>query len=114
VRLYHYKKNKRYYAIKCINKSWVIDNSEAASVRSELGVLSSLSHRFIANFFTAFENHSFVFIVQEYCVGGPLSNFSKTAFSPQVAKFYMAEVASALTYLHKSMSVVHRDLNVSE
>lgn len=49
----------------------------------------------------------------EYCPGYTLERFLGSPFSGGVTKFYASEIASALLFLHCTMNVVHRDINVS-
>ena len=69
------------------------------------------NHPFIVNLKYAFQDESHVAFLMEYLEGGDLlsslnaKRHKRSFFS--IAKFYMAEIVSALEYLHKIMHVFY-------
>lgn len=114
-----YDSNKRYYCLKGIKKKWVFKTRSFDEVERQLAVHISTSSRFIANVFRVFDHPSFVFVMQEYCLGGTLAMaiekralppFTAGKLSLKEARFYLAEIASALHYLHSVRNIVYRGL----
>jgi serine/threonine protein kinase len=112
----------RFYALKGIRKSWIYKARAFDDVSRQLSLHVGSTHRFICNMFRAFDHHAFVFVMQEYCVGGTLqllldvggsTRFTSRRLSTAHARFYCAEIASALHYLHKERSIVFRNLHPS-
>ena len=66
---------------------------------------------FCVNLFYCLQSANNVFLVMEYLIGGDLKSLlgHYGFFDQQTAKFYAAEIALALTYLH-NRNIVHRDL----
>jgi len=111
----------RFYVLKGIKKSWIRRNSKNADlVENEMRIHIGLHHRFIINLFRIFDHHSFVYLVQEYAVGSTLELLAQSkkgrlglpvVFSLDAARFYVAEIASALNYLHEKQHVIHRNID---
>ncbi|KAJ3039185.1 RAC-gamma serine/threonine-protein kinase [Rhizophlyctis rosea] len=103
------KSTQRVYAIKVLHKhSGDDDNS-----RKESQILRSVQHPFIVGLYYAFQSKERLYLVMEYVNGGELyfhvSNFGR--FSEERVRFYGAEIALAVGYLHEK-DVVYRDLKL--
>lgn len=88
--------------------------NEINSVVSEGRVLSKLSHPFIVGFHGAFKDRGYYCILLDLTLGGEvLYHFERAKHGrfdwERKAKFYCAELVSALDYLHDS-DYVYRDL----
>lgn len=108
------------YAVKVCNTGYG-DNAlnfheKRLHVNKEVQILSRLRHPFITKLYASsglglckFDGRQSVLL--EFCAGGDLLfHLSRFEIFPEhVAKFYMVEVMSALSYIHKK-GVVHRDL----
>ena len=103
---------KRCVAIKRISKD--IEDDLLTKVKREIQLVSRLRHPFIVDFHETFEDDSFYYIVTENCEGGSLDELivREGGLNDQVAIMIMTELAFALSYLHKSQKVMHRDLKV--
>ncbi|KAI3650464.1 hypothetical protein MP228_003945 [Amoeboaphelidium protococcarum] len=101
----------QYYALKILKKSEIIRLKQVEHIKSEKSVLTMLRHPFIVNMMANFQDSRNVYILLEYVPGGDLFSHLRRAgrFSNEVARFYAAEIASAIAYIH-SKSIVYRDL----
>lgn len=99
------------YAIKTMNKDFVLAEGKTEQIMTEKEILSKISHPFIVQMFWAFQSATQLHLVLELCPGGELfyhlHNLGR--FSEDQARFYFAEVVLALEYLH-NLNIVYRDL----
>ncbi|KYR01199.1 cAMP-dependent protein kinase [Tieghemostelium lacteum] len=103
--------DKRFYAMKCLNKANVVQLKQVEHLNSEKSILASVNHPFIVNLYQAFQDEVKLYLLFEYVAGGEVfTHLRKTCkFSNSVAKFYAAEIILALEFLHKQ-NIVYRDL----
>ena len=105
-------------AIKYISKAFVAEFKSVDRIRQEIDILKRLDHPFLIHCYGQFSTPACVGLVFEYCSGGELYTFMKKqgsgrssgGMNEQHAKFYFAEIACALDYLHNTIGVVYRDL----
>ncbi|KAI0740734.1 kinase-like domain-containing protein [Earliella scabrosa] len=111
VHLARSRHNSRLYAVKVLNKSKVVRMKQASHARSEQELLRAVEHPFIVNLWGAFQDSSNLYMVMDFVPGGELFALIRRAgrFPDPVAKFYAAEVALALNYLH-GKDIIYRDL----
>ncbi len=66
---------------------------------------------FCVKLYYCLQSDNNIFLVMEYLIGGDLKSLLSiyTFFDEAMAKFYVAEIALALSYLHQH-SIIHRDL----
>uniref|UniRef100_A0A665V357 non-specific serine/threonine protein kinase n=1 Tax=Echeneis naucrates TaxID=173247 RepID=A0A665V357_ECHNA len=104
-----------YYAMKILRKEVIIAKDEVAHTVTESRVLQNTRHAFLTTLKYAFQTHDRLCFVMEYANGGELFfHLSRDrVFTEDRARFYGAEIVSALEYLH-SRNVVYRDLKVLE
>uniref|UniRef100_A0A8C9VL47 non-specific serine/threonine protein kinase n=1 Tax=Scleropages formosus TaxID=113540 RepID=A0A8C9VL47_SCLFO len=104
-----------YYAMKILRKDVIIAKDEVAHTVTESRVLQNTRHPFLTTLKYAFQTHDRLCFVMEYANGGELFfHLSRErVFTEDRARFYGAEIVSALEYLH-SRNVVYRDLKVLE
>uniref|UniRef100_A0A4W5LNF4 non-specific serine/threonine protein kinase n=1 Tax=Hucho hucho TaxID=62062 RepID=A0A4W5LNF4_9TELE len=104
-----------YYAMKILRKEVIIAKDEVAHTVTESRVLQNTRHPFLTTLKYAFQTHDRLCFVMEYANGGELFfHLSRDrVFTEDRARFYGAEIVSALEYLH-SRDVVYRDLKVLE
>ena len=91
----------------------MVERKNKPSVHNEISNLLKIRHPFIAHLFGYFQDETSVNLILEFCSGGELYNRMKRSvkFSEDESKFYVAEIALALDYLHaKPLSLVYRDL----
>uniref|UniRef100_A0A672RJC2 non-specific serine/threonine protein kinase n=1 Tax=Sinocyclocheilus grahami TaxID=75366 RepID=A0A672RJC2_SINGR len=104
-----------YYAMKILRKEVIIAKDEVAHTITESRVLQNTRHPFLTTLKYAFQTRDRLCFVMEYANGGELFfHLSRDrVFTEDRARFYGAEIVSALEYLH-SKDVVYRDLKVLE
>lgn len=99
------------YAMKMLRKENIVKRNQVEHTRAERNVLETVCHPFIVTLYYAFQTPKKLYLVMEYCPGGELFFHLSRAgcFSEGRTRFYVAEVTSAIAYLHR-MSVIYRDL----
>ncbi|XP_030825437.1 RAC-beta serine/threonine-protein kinase-like isoform X2 [Camarhynchus parvulus] len=107
------KASGRHYAMKILRKEVVIAKDEVAHTVTESRVLQSSRHPFLTALKYAFQTSDRLCFVMEYANGGELFfHLSRERVFPEPgARFYGAEITSALQYLH-SRDVVYRDIKL--
>ncbi|XP_014090455.2 serine/threonine-protein kinase greatwall isoform X2 [Bactrocera oleae] len=108
-----YKNNdpNRLYAIKVMRKSEMINKNMVSQVITERNALALSRSPFCVSLFYSLQSISYVYLVMDYMVGGDLKSLLTMYgyFDEAAARFYVAEVALALQYLHEH-GIVHRDI----
>jgi len=105
------KANGKKYALKKLEKAFILKNGKVQSVSRERDILFKMQHPNIVSLDGTFQDKDFLYFLLEYIPNGDLTSFLKN-FSPlplELAKFFAAELVSALEYMHAS-GIVHRDL----
>ena len=100
------------FAMKVLKKSKLRRVKQVERTKTERRVLERCKqHPFIMSMSYAFQTQEKLYIVLEYCSGGELffhlSRFRK--FPEHVARFYAAELALAIEFLH-GQGVIYRDM----
>lgn len=113
VLLCEHKETHDIYAIKAIKKQMLVDEEKVDSIFVERNVLKDCTHPFIVTIYFAFQSSKKFYIGLEYVPGGALFRFLQIGREMNVdeVRFYVAEVALALEYLH-SKGIVYRDLKL--
>lgn len=99
------------YAMKIVSKMDVLVNDQAASVRTERNLLSTIDNPWVVKLFYTFQDSANLYFVMEFIQGGDLCSLlsRSTVLSEENARFYIAEIAIALHQIHK-LGFVHRDV----
>ncbi|XP_009801186.1 3-phosphoinositide-dependent protein kinase 2-like isoform X2 [Nicotiana tabacum] len=99
------------YALKIMDKKFITKENKTAYVKLERIVLDQLDHPGIVPLFFTFQDTFSLYMGLESCEGGELFDqiTRKGRLSEEEARFYAAEVADALEYIH-SMGLIHRDI----
>ncbi|CAH8841733.1 unnamed protein product [Trichobilharzia szidati] len=98
--------------MKVLKKARLVCNEkDKAHTVSERNILEILQHPFLVKLHYAFQNHSNLYIVLEYCHGGELFNYLERegALLENAACFYASEIVLAIGHLH-SLGIIYRDL----
>lgn len=113
VLLAKHKETSKYYALKSIPKE-NIQESKITQAISERNILMEASHPFITRLISTFQTDKKLYLVLEYVQGGDLLfHLNKSQFFiSHDKKLYLAEIATALSYLHR-LGVIFRDLKPS-
>uniref|UniRef100_A0A8C1VWN7 Serum/glucocorticoid regulated kinase 2a n=1 Tax=Cyprinus carpio TaxID=7962 RepID=A0A8C1VWN7_CYPCA len=106
------KADGKFYAVKVLQKKVILKKKEQKNIMAERNVLlKSLKHPFLVGLHYSFQTAEKLYFVLDYVNGGELFYHlqRERCFSEARARFYTAEVASAIGYLH-SLNIVYRDL----
>lgn len=97
--------------MKVLNKKTIIERNEVEHTKSEKNILIKLSHPFLVNLHYSFQTPEKLYFIMDYVNGGELFYHLQKdrKFSEERARFYAAEIATGLEYLHNN-GVVYRDL----
>ncbi|KAL0577360.1 hypothetical protein V5O48_004612 [Marasmius crinis-equi] len=111
VRVVEHKQTKKLYALKYIDKAQCIRQKAVANVIQERRLLEEIDHPFLVNLRYAFQDDENCFFVLDLMLGGDLRfHLERKGPLPELAvRFWTAEIASGLEYLHRN-KIVHRDL----
>lgn len=106
------KHDAKYYAVKVLQKKVILNRKEQKHIMAERNVLlKNVKHPFLVGLHYSFQTTDKLYFVLDFINGGELFfHLQKERTFPEPrAKFYIAEMASALGYLH-SLTIVYRDL----
>eukprot|EP01060_Flectonema_neradi_P006248 TRINITY_DN1418_c0_g3_i2.p1 TRINITY_DN1418_c0_g3~~TRINITY_DN1418_c0_g3_i2.p1 ORF type:complete len:369 (+),score=72.61 TRINITY_DN1418_c0_g3_i2:117-1109(+) len=111
VRLTKLKGSESFFAVKCLKKREIIKMKQVQHILAEKSLLSELSHPFIVNIITTFQDEKKLYIVLEYVIGGEMFTHLRSAgrFPNDVSKFYHAELVLVFEYIHNK-DIIYRDL----
>ena len=98
-------------ALKVLHKSELTQGKVEKQVRREIEIQSNLAHPNILRLYGHFHDTKRIFLILEYASKGELYKHLRKAqrFPEWQAAQYIAQMASALKYLHKK-HVMHRDI----
>uniref|UniRef100_A0AAQ5Z4G8 Serine/threonine-protein kinase Sgk1 n=1 Tax=Amphiprion ocellaris TaxID=80972 RepID=A0AAQ5Z4G8_AMPOC len=102
----------KYYAVKVLQKKVILNRKEQKHIMAERNVLlKNVKHPFLVGLHYSFQTTDKLYFVLDFINGGELFFHlqRERTFPEPRAKFYIAEMASALGYLH-SLNIVYRDL----
>uniref|UniRef100_A0A672HCW3 Serine/threonine-protein kinase Sgk1-like n=1 Tax=Salarias fasciatus TaxID=181472 RepID=A0A672HCW3_SALFA len=112
VLLARHKESTQYYAVKVLQKKIILKKKEQKHIMAERSVLmKNIKHPFLVGLHYSFQTTDKLYFVLDYVNGGELFYHlqRERVFLEPRARFYAAEIASALGYLH-SLHIVYRDL----
>ncbi|KAJ3318019.1 hypothetical protein HDU76_000955 [Blyttiomyces sp. JEL0837] len=111
VRIVQHKQTKQTYALKYINKEKCINMKAVDNIIQERRLLEEIHSPFVCNLRFAFQDDENLFMVLDLMLGGDLRFHLDRlgSLKEDMVKFYTAEIAAGLSYLH-SKKIVHRDL----
>lgn len=106
VTLVRKKNDGKLYAMKVLSKPNIVRRKQVEHTRTERRVLGTINHPNIVKLHYAFQTKEKLYFVLDYAAGGELffhlSRMKK--FPEHFARFYSAQIASALDALHKIVS----------
>jgi len=104
-------KSSKTYAMKSIRKDVVIDHDSLESLQVEKLILLQVRHPFIISMEHVFTKEARIYFIMEFIQGGELFHHlsDQRRFGEDRTRFYSAQIALALGYLHKS-KIYYRDL----
>ncbi|KAL2083948.1 hypothetical protein ACEWY4_019466 [Coilia grayii] len=114
VMLARHKESEKYYAVKVLQKHTILQRKEQHHIMCERSVLlRALHHPFLIRLHYCFQTNDKLYFVLDYASGGELFYHlqREQVFLEPRARFYAAEIASALGYLH-ALDIIYRDLKL--
>eukprot|EP00929_Paragymnodinium_shiwhaense_P000105 TRINITY_DN10025_c0_g2_i2.p1 TRINITY_DN10025_c0_g2~~TRINITY_DN10025_c0_g2_i2.p1 ORF type:complete len:696 (+),score=174.53 TRINITY_DN10025_c0_g2_i2:126-2213(+) len=112
VELCEHNKTKQTYALKTLNKGFVVKTGSQLSVMQERNIQLCCRSPFIAALYETYNGSHSLYFVLELCIGGELyATYNRKDFygSERHTKYYAAAVVFALEHLHPKR-IVYRDL----
>ena len=104
------KTNNNIYAMKIINKNFLIRNKQLRYAVSECNILKQISTPFITILHFSFQTPENLYIILDYCPGGDLNyHIENKLFKEEEAKFYISELIIGIEQIHKK-DIIYRDL----
>eukprot|EP00347_Sterkiella_histriomuscorum_P024519 403330825 len=103
--------SKRFFAMKSIRKDIVIEHDSLENLHLEKLILLQVNHPFIISMEFVFIKSLRIYFIMDFIRGGELfKHLSESKrFSEDRTRFYSAQVALALGYLHKAR-IIYRDM----
>jgi len=105
------KDDQQIYAMKILKKQFIIASNQVDHTTAERNVLVKVEHPFLPKLYYAFQDTNKLYFVMDFINGGELFHHlhKEKRFSEDRARFYSAQIVSAITYLH-SLGIIYRDL----
>ncbi|KAG4155078.1 hypothetical protein ERO13_D03G089900v2 [Gossypium hirsutum] len=99
------------FAMKVMKKVTIIKKNHVDYMRAERDILTKVVHPFIVQLRYSFQTKSKLYLILDFINGGHLffHLYRQGIFSEDQARFYTAEIVSAVSHLHYC-GIVHRDL----
>ncbi|KAG8217301.1 kinase-like domain-containing protein [Butyriboletus roseoflavus] len=98
------------FAMKVLRKVEIVRLRQVEHVNAERYILSRVRHPFVVDLFATFQDSLNIYMLMSYVPGGELFTHLRRAqkFTPDVTRFYLANIILALKYLH-SFNIIYRD-----
>ncbi|KAI1437114.1 kinase-like domain-containing protein [Xylaria sp. CBS 124048] len=110
VRIVERKDTGLSFALKYIRKDEVVRSESVRNIIRERRMLEHVNHPFICNLRYSFQDIEYMYLVVDLMSGGDLRfHISRKTFTEEAVRFWLAELACALKYVH-SHGIVHRDV----
>ena len=104
------KSNGEIYAMKVINKKFLLKNDQLKYAITECNVLKQAASPFILTLYYSFQTPENLYMIIDYCPGGDLNfHIIQNLFEENEARFYIAELILGIEHLHE-LNIIYRDL----
>ncbi|KAL5544318.1 hypothetical protein UlMin_008102 [Ulmus minor] len=99
------------FAMKVMRKDTIIKKNHMDYMKAERDILTKVEHPFIVQLQYSFQTKCKLYLILDFVNGGHLffHLYRQGIFSEDQARFYTAEIVSAVSHLHR-LGIVHRDL----
>ena len=99
------------YALKCLNKTQIVENQLEQHVVDERRVMAVFDHQFLLKLYNSYWDDKYIYLLLELCLGGELFTFLRKAgrFPEKASRFYASGVIKAFECMH-SHNIIYRDL----
>jgi serine/threonine protein kinase len=101
-------------AVKLIPKSMLSNPAGLSHFQNETQLLSSINHPFINRMFEVIEEPTYLVTISEFGSHGDFLHLvnSKCGLSESISRSLFIQIVQAVSYLHESQKLVHRDLKL--
>jgi serum/glucocorticoid-regulated kinase 2 len=105
--------NRKFYAIKILNKQRIVETNQMEHTIAEKTILQHINHPFLVGLEYAFQTDEKLYFVLQFMKGGELFQHLRRQkrFSEAQAKFYAACITLGLGHLHNK-NYIYRDLKL--
>jgi len=105
------RNNGKYYAMKSLLKTHLVELASTKAVLTEKKKVLQNNHPFLVHLHYAFQTDDKIYLVMDFISGGDLFYHitQEVKFPEDKARFLIAEVALAIDYLHQN-GIIYRDL----
>lgn len=109
--LVEHKTTKEIFAMKSLKKDVLIEQEQIENTLLEKKILQEIDHPLLCGLKFCFQTIDRIYFVMPFISGGELFTHLRhfRTFSEEKVKFYAAQIAMALDYLHKK-GIIYRDL----
>ncbi|KAF5405932.1 cAMP-dependent protein kinase catalytic subunit alpha [Paragonimus heterotremus] len=111
VMLVKHKTNKKYYAMKILEKQKVVKLKQVEHTLNEKNILQAINFPFLVSMEYSFKDNTNLYMVLDFVSGGEMFSYLRRVgkFSEDDARLYASQVVLAFEYLH-AFDLVYRDL----
>ena len=103
--------NNKLYAMKILDKKFIVKKNQVSHTQTERVLLEKLKHPFIVKLNYAFQDSKRLYFLTEFLQGGELFFHLRknSGYKEKAVRFYMAQILLALEYMHNN-NYIYRDL----
>ena len=105
------KDSGKIYAMKVLQKDFLIKRNYLKYAITECNVLKQNSSPYVIKMHYAFQTPDYLYMILDFCAGGDLAYHLKqrSLFEENEARFFIAEIIMAIEFLH-DQNILYRDL----
>ena len=103
--------NNKLYAMKILDKKFIVKKNQVSHTQTERVLLEKLKHPFIVRLNYAFQDSKRLYFLTEFLQGGELFFHLRrnSGYKEKAVRFYMCQILLALEYMHNN-NYIYRDL----
>jgi len=111
VYLVRHKSHEQFFALKCISKQQVVEQSLEKHIQQEKAVLEIVNFPFIMQFIKTFKDNNNIYFLVEYVKGMELFDVIRDIglLGTYDSQYYIGSMILAVEYLH-TQSIIYRDI----